>query len=90
MCSWVTTSGGAKCLGQNTSGQLGNGAVTDSSTPVDVVELERGVASISTGGGHARALMNTGQVKCWGSNSIGQLGDATTVDKDVPVDVYPF
>ena len=33
------------------------------------------------------ALTNTGELYAWGSNTYGQLGDGTTIDKSVPVRV---
>lgn len=44
-------------------------------------------AAISTMQGHTCALLNTGAVKCWGSNSDGQLGDGTTTNRLTPVTV---
>ena len=93
----LTTSGGVKCWGINSRGQLGDGTVTDRLTPVDVVGLSAGVTAIAAGGSHTCALIASGGVKCWGINNDdqfqfpfqgdGQLGDGTAIDRLTPVDV---
>ena len=44
-------------------------------------------ASITAGRNHTCALLSTGAVKCWGSNSNGQLGDGTTANRLTPTAV---
>jgi alpha-tubulin suppressor-like RCC1 family protein len=83
----LTTSGGVKCWGYNQNGELGNGTNTKSNIPVDVRGLSSGVKSLEAGDDHTCALMESGQVKCWGFNEYGQLGDGTAVDRNAPVDV---
>lgn len=84
----LTLSGGVKCWGANFAGNLGDGTNTDSyTTPVDVVGLGSGVNTIVSGINHTCALLNTGGVKCWGYNAHGQLGNSSTTDSNVPVDV---
>lgn len=83
----LTTSGGVKCWGNNSSSQLGDGTTTRRTTPVNVTNLSSGVASIAGGGSFSCALTTLGGQKCWGGNSSGQLGDGTTTNRSTPVDV---
>lgn len=82
-----TTAGAVMCWGMNTSGQLGNGTLTQALYPIAVPELTSGVTSISVGYGHACAVTSGGGVMCWGDNTYGQLGDGTTIAKSSPVAV---
>lgn len=78
--------GRAYCRGNNEKGQLGDGTTNARSEPVAVVGLEPNVTSVSASGmmsSHACAIVNNAAY-CWGSNSLGQLGDGTTNDSTVP------
>jgi alpha-tubulin suppressor-like RCC1 family protein len=83
----LTSMGGVSCWGDNELGQLGDGSSISTDRPVDVIGMNTGVVSISAGGAHTCALLSSNRVKCWGWNVVGQLGDGTAQDQDVPVDV---
>ncbi len=84
----LTISGGVKCWGNNSFGQLGDGTLTNRSVAADVTGLNAGIDRVvAAGGPHACALTSAGGVKCWGYNLNGQLGDGTTTDRNRAVDV---
>ncbi len=83
----VTSGGAVKCWGLNDSGQLGDGSTTDRTTPVAVTGLGSGIAALAGGTRHSCSLGTAGDVKCWGANKFGQLGDGTTTNRKSPVAV---
>jgi len=83
----VTATGGVKCWGDGELGQLGHGLRQGSPIPVDVAGLAHGVTAVATGPNHTCALTSAGGATCWGNNHHGQLGDGTTDDTVVPIDV---
>jgi len=83
----LMTGGGVKCWGWNDGGQLGDGTIVNRNTPVAVSGLSGDITAISAGHNHTCALTTSGTVKCWGRNEYGELGDGTTDDKNIPVDV---
>lgn len=85
------TGGTAKCWGENSSGQLGAGAVGNQNAPVDPLDALNnslsGVIAISAGWQHTCAVLYGGGVACWGSNLYGGLGDGTTNQTSVSTEV---
>ena len=82
----LTSSGAAYCWGSNASGQLGNGSITNSSTPV-AVSGGLSFTAIATADRHSCGRTTSGADYCWGDNSYGQLGDGTTTQRLVPTAV---
>jgi alpha-tubulin suppressor-like RCC1 family protein len=83
----LTTMGEAMCWGSNRSGQLGDGNTMDADMPKEVAGLSNGVAVLSVGGDHTCALTIAGGIKCWGANDSGQIGDGTTTNSSIPMNV---
>jgi len=93
----ATTSGGVRCWGDNSYGQLGDGTeddrygavevcATGSATTLNCVALA-GATNVVAGYGYSCALLASGRVRCWGNNSYGQLGDGTDESRLNPVEV---
>ncbi len=76
-----------QCWGSNIYGKLGDGTNDFSATPVAVRISGADVVDIRAGIDHTCALLQNGDVKCWGYNSYGQLGDNTITDSPLPVDI---
>jgi len=73
----ILASGSVKCWGNNQGGQLAYNPspwVNYVNTPIDVAGLGGPAAKLALGGQHSCALTPGGVVKCWGSDSGGQLG----------------
>lgn len=88
----LLSDGNVKCWGSNAFGQLGVGLPNSGLTeaigdgpfemganlsPVDL-GTGRTATAISAGGFHTCAVLDNGQVKCWGLNTSGQLGVGNT------------
>ncbi len=85
----VTAGGAAVCWGAGAYGQLGNGDIVDAFHPAQVAGLEEGVVELSAGADFACARVEAGvgqlDVRCWGANWSGNLGDGTTAVSLSPV-----
>jgi alpha-tubulin suppressor-like RCC1 family protein len=76
-----------KCWGHNTYGVLGDGGTTTQrNTPVAVSGISNAI-EISGHMQHTCAVLSDKNIKCWGANDYGQLGDGTTTNRSTPVTV---
>lgn len=82
----LTGAGAAYCWGVNSNGQLGDGTVSNRTSPV-AVSGGLTFQSISAGGIHACGLTTAGKVFCWGNNINDQVGDGTTTDRSTPTQI---
>lgn len=80
----VLAGGEVFCWGEGTQGQLGNGSLTSSPTPIQASLLAPAVA-VSAGDAHTCARSAAGGVTCWGAGGQGELGDGGTSVSTVPV-----
>lgn len=83
----VAAGRGVRCWGSNSSGQLGDGTTTQRPAPTPVTGLGAETVAVASGQSHTCALGEGGGVRCWGSNTFGQLGDGTTSQRLAPVAV---
>jgi alpha-tubulin suppressor-like RCC1 family protein len=73
--------------GNNSSGQLGLGDTIVRRVPTQVATDTDWAFAAEAGGGHSVAIKKNGTFWTWGSNTDGQLGDGTNVDKLVPTNI---
>jgi alpha-tubulin suppressor-like RCC1 family protein len=86
--SLLVSDGTLYACGSGQFGELGNGSTASSSTPTPVVGLPAGkIKALTSSWGASGALMADGAYYNWGYNQVGQLGDRTTTDSAVPVQV---
>jgi alpha-tubulin suppressor-like RCC1 family protein len=83
----VSNRGAVLCWGENETGQLGDGSTRQTARIVDVPGFTNAVTEIAASYHCTCALTTAGEVLCWGDNSAGQLGNGTTENSAVPVDV---
>ncbi|RJP61813.1 MAG: hypothetical protein C4543_02940, partial [Ignavibacteriales bacterium] len=90
--SAITSSGRIFMWGSNWSGMLGDGSGEDKTVPVDITSkfnllVDEKIISSSLGNAHSIVLTSNNRIFTWGSNSLGQLGDGTTITRTVPVEI---
>jgi hypothetical protein len=75
----VKNDGGLYCWGNNANMQVGDGTTTARTTPRKIGEgFWTGAVQVAAGSHHTCAAIDLGQVYCWGTNALGQLGTGTT------------
>jgi alpha-tubulin suppressor-like RCC1 family protein len=87
--SLFDSNGSVYACGSGDAGELGNGSTASASTPTPVTGLPDGVkvAALTSSWEGSGALLANGSYYDWGYNAAGQLGDGTTTNSAVPVQV---
>ncbi len=92
-CAILATNGAVRCWGANDSGQLGLGNTNPTPTSAlpssnPTVNLGGTAAiAIAAGGDVTCAILQGGAVRCWGDNSLGDLGLGSTTAQTVTMPV---
>ncbi|MDF1795140.1 MAG: hypothetical protein P1U63_01250 [Coxiellaceae bacterium] len=79
--------GSEDCWGLNNKGQLGIGSAAVRKASPQPVPLGNNIVAISTGKLNSCAMLDDGNVSCWGKNVDGQLGNGTLNDSSIPKQV---
>ncbi len=86
----LTSTGGVRCWGEDSTGQLGENGTTSTSTPRDVLTTQltplTGVVAIGGGSNTTCALSDSGTAKCWGITLDKADPDAAPAENDVATD----
>lgn len=87
--SMYLSNGRLYSCGLGSDGELGDGSTKTTQVPVQVVGLPVGaqVVSLQSAWQDSGVLLSDGSYYDWGYNKDGQLGDATTHNSSVPVQV---
>ena len=86
----IVAGGQVRCFGSNVNGQLGDGSLQPRTRPVIVLDVNgsgalTGATQISAGNNYTCVRLNTGQARCWGNNTSGQLGRGNVDSRNRPV-----
>src|SRR2546427_3387 len=82
----LSSDGHAQCWGRGDSGAIGNGALQDALSPVDVSGGYRFLALAASGvSDFVCGTTDTGRAYCWGAGASGQLGNNTFLSASEPV-----
>lgn len=94
----LLSDGTANCWGLNSTGALGNGSfigftppgptapVTTTINPVQAAGITS-ATDIGAGFSFSCSMLSDSTVRCWGDNSLGQLGSGTGISVMTPVEV---
>ncbi len=86
----LAADGTVRAWGDDTLGELGDGAASGntatSTVPIQVSGLS-GIVALSASNQFSVALKNDGTVLAWGNNSNSQLGDGTQTNRSTPITV---
>ncbi len=80
----------AYCWGYGSSGRLGNGSLSNQTTPVAISqgEMPSGLTILQvSGGSHACVLASNYKIYCWGKGDDGRLGNGSTDQQNTAVAV---
>jgi len=93
--SALTSFGRIFTWGSNDYGQLGDGSTIQRITPKDVTQFfdlyeDESIIKISLGSNYSSALTSLGRLFTWGFNMHGQLGNNSTEQSFIPIDITEF
>ena len=76
------------CWGDNVFGQIGDSTTDFRAAPVQPsLGIDQTAADISLGGSTTCIILNSGEMRCWGKGTSGQLGNGSEMSSNSPVTV---
>jgi alpha-tubulin suppressor-like RCC1 family protein len=87
---FLKSDGSLWAMGNNEYGQLGDGTTDDQAVPQEIVASNVVAVAAGTEGFHSLFIKSDGSLWGMGYNIAGQLGDGTTNDSHIPIQIIPY